>query len=143
MNAAEEGVASYTEVVRPAAFHKLVRVAWIIAIVVVIVGSLLPGNSGPIEALDSLNINDKVEHTIAYMVLAFLPAIHERRGFVVAAALGAAALGVVLEFGQLLSGWRDFEVGDMLADALGVCIGLAIGVPLRRLEGLRAVIASE
>src|SRR6516225_7188640 len=63
--------------------------------------------------------------------LAFLPAIHEQRRFIIAAAIGAVLLGIGLEFGQLLTGWRDFEVGDMIADAVGVCSGVAAGIPIR------------
>ena len=94
---------------------RILRVIWFIAIVAVIIGSLLPGNSGPMRLLDRLHIPDKVEHFLAYAVLTFLPTIHERRGFIIAAAIGAVALGVGLEFAQLYSGWRDFEVGDMMA----------------------------
>ena len=90
-------------------------------------------------ALDQLQINDKVLHFAGYMVLAFLPAMHERRPLVVAAAVGAAALGVALEFGQLASGWRSFEIGDMIADAMGVGIGMAVGIPIGNLEIVRAV----
>jgi VanZ family protein len=91
------------------------------------------------RALDRLQINDKVLHFSAYMVLAFVPAIHERRPFV--AAIGAVALGIALEFAQLVSGWRDFEIGDMIADAMGAFIGVAIGVPMRRVEIVRAALA--
>jgi VanZ family protein len=91
------------------------------------------------RALDQLQINDKVLHFAAYMVLAFLPAIHERRPLVVAAGVGAAALGVALEFGQLASGWRSFEIGDMIADAVGVCMGVAVGIPIGRIEISRSV----
>jgi VanZ family protein len=93
----------------------------------VIVGSVLPSDSGAMKALDKLEISDKIEHVGAYFVLAFLPAIHERRRFVIAAAIGAVALGIALEYVQLYSGWRDFEVADMVADAAGVCLGAAIG----------------
>ena len=92
------------------------------------------------QALDRLHINDKLEHACAYAILAFLPAIHERKAFVTAAAVGAVALGIALEYGQLLSGWRDFEIGDMIADGIGVCVGLAVGVQMRSTEMLRAAL---
>ena len=41
------------------------------------------------------------------------------------------ALGIALEFAQLHVG-RDFEIGDMVADAVGVSVGLAAGIPLRK-----------
>ena len=115
------------------------RTIWLIAILIVVVGSLLPGDSLPIRALGRLHINDKIEHLTAYAFLAFLPTIHERWRFVIAAAMGAVVLGVALEFGQLYSGWRNFELGDMVADAVGVCFGLAIGVPIRSTEILSHV----
>ncbi len=45
------------------------------------------------------------------------------------AALGFAALGVVLEFLQEATGYRTFDVWDMVADAAGVLCGLALAPP--------------
>jgi VanZ family protein len=107
------------------------RALWIAAVLVVIVGSLLPAASAPMRALGWLGINDKVEHFLAYLTLALLPALHERSKFLVGAAVGAVVLGIALEYGQRLSPGRDFEFKDMEADAAGVCIGLAVGLALR------------
>lgn len=93
----------------------------------VIVGTLLPGDSAPIKALGLLDISDKVEHFGAYVVLGFLPALHERRRVVGLLAAALVALGILLEFGQLLSPGRDFEIGDMVADAAGVLAGVGLG----------------
>ena len=112
---------------------------WLLAILVVVVGSLLPSDSGPIKALDALPISDKIDHFAAYAALALLPALHEKRRFLIAAAIGAVALGVALEYAQLYSGVRDFEVGDMIADAVGAGFGLLVGVLLRSTAILRAV----
>lgn len=114
-----------------ARIHNLLRLAWSVAVLVVIVGSLIPGDSLPIRELALLDISDKVQHFAAYAVLAFLPALHERRKAVTILAVAAVALGVLLEFGQLFSVSRDFEIGDMVADAAGVCVGLALGCGLR------------
>ena len=107
------------------------RVLWLLSIVTVVIGSLLPADSEPIQALTRLNISDKIEHLAAYFVIAFLPAIHERRLFVCVWVLGAAALGVGLEYGQLYSPGRAFEVADITADILGVIIGVLVGLRLR------------
>jgi hypothetical protein len=72
-----------------------------------------------------------------------LPAVHERRKFVIAAGIGAVVFGIALEFGQLLSGWRDFEVGDMVADGLGVCVGLTAGSLIRLNGRVRALFSPE
>jgi VanZ family protein len=50
-------------------------------------------------------------------------------GLVCAAA--AVPLGVALEFAQRLVPGRSFEVGDMVANTLGVCAGLALAALLR------------
>jgi VanZ family protein len=103
---------------------------WLLATLVVITGSLLPEESLPVRTLERLPISDKLEHAALYALLAVLPAIHERRGLVIAAAAGAIALGVGLEFAQPQTG-RDFEIADMIADAAGVLAGLAAGVAIR------------
>jgi VanZ family protein len=120
---------------------RLIRVVWLGVILVVIIGSLLPGTSAPMRLLDSLHVPDKVEHFLAYVVLAFLPTIHERRGFIIAAAIGAVALGVGPEYAQLYSGWRDFEVGNMVADTAGVLTGAAAGLPMRSIEVVRPLLS--
>jgi len=107
------------------------RILWFAAVVAVVVGSLLPGSSLPIQALGELHISDKILHFAAYAVLAFLPALHERRPALGAALLGALALGVLLEFAQRLSPGRNFELADMLADACGLLCGLILALPLR------------
>ncbi len=106
------------------------RLTWIAGIVVVIVGSLLPEDSLPIQELARLDLSDKIEHFVAYAVLGFLPAIHERRKTVFLVALAVVALGVGLEFLQEPVG-RDFETGDMLADVAGIGVGLGCGWALR------------
>jgi VanZ family protein len=111
--------------------RKVLRVAWLLALVAVIVGSLLPPDSAPIRTLDLLPFSDKFDHMGMYALLAFLPALHEETKVVWWMALGAVALGIALEFAQLHVG-RDFEIGDMVADAVGVSVGLAAGIPLRK-----------
>lgn len=113
------------------------RAVWAALVVVVVIGSLLPGASAPMEALSALHINDKVEHIVAYLSLAFLPALHERRRRLGYIAVGLVALGVLLEFGQLFSPGRSFEIGDMVADAAGVIAGTSIGLWARPLAARR------
>jgi len=55
--------------------RRRLRIVWLIAVLVVIVGSLLPGASFPMRALGSLGIGDKLLHATAYAILAFLPAL--------------------------------------------------------------------
>jgi len=111
--------------------RQLLRALWLAALLAVIVGSLLSSKAAPIQMLERLPLSDKVEHVAMYALLAFLPAIHERRSVAINVAWGAIALGVALEFAQFLTGWRDFEIGDMIANAVGVCVGLASGAAVR------------
>ena len=120
----------------------LLRVVWSLAILAVVIGSLLPAHSLPMRMLDRLEISDKIEHFGAYALLAFLPAIHERLQRVLAAALCIAALGVGLEFGQRYAPGRSFEVADMIADGLGICFGLAVGIPLRTSSVVRFLLCT-
>ena len=133
-------MSAYLPIVVSERRKRLLRVLWFLAILAVVVGSLLPGDSSAIRMLDQLKISDKLQHFGAYAVLALLPAVHERRRFVIAAALFAVALGIGLEFGQLDSPGRDFEIGDMIADATGVCAGLLVGIPLRASSLMRALL---
>ena len=110
---------------------RTLRILWSVCLVVVIIGSLLPADSAAMRTLDKLDINDKVQHILAYAALGFLPAIHERRRTLAVLLVLAAALGVLLEYGQLYSPGRSFDVYDMLADAIGIVIGAAIGLSLR------------
>jgi hypothetical protein len=99
--------------------RRWLRILWFAALAAVIIGSLLPGSSAPIRALDALEISDKVLHFVAYATLAFLPALHERKPSLAPILAGVVALGVILEFAQMLSTGRNFEIGVMVAVAAG------------------------
>lgn len=116
---------------RAESLKRALRISWVVAIVVVIAGSLLPGDSAPMRALSTLAISDKFEHTVAYAFLAWLPSIHERKTFMAGAVIGAVALGIALEYAQLYSGWRDFEIADMVTDAAGTGCGVLAAIPFR------------
>jgi len=73
---------------------------------------------------------DKLEHTAAYcMLMLWFAQLATTRGqrFAIAAAL--VGLGVALEYCQLAIGYRDFSYADMVADALGVGVGLLLAPP--------------
>lgn len=104
-------------------------------IALIIFLSLMP--SPP--ALDT-DHGDKLGHLLAYGTLMFwFCQIHATRRSRIAHAVAFAALGVALEFAQGSTGYREFEVLDMLANAAGVALGWAAasltgGETLRRLE---------
>ena len=73
---------------------------------------------------------DKLEHALAYAVLmAWFACLYAARPVRLGYALGFIALGIVLEFLQRETGYRNFELLDMAADAVGVALGWALAPP--------------
>jgi VanZ family protein len=104
------------------------KLAFVGATLMVAVLSLLPGNDLP-----AVGISDKFEHIIAYAVLALLGGL-AIPGATVLLAVGLSALGVAMEICQMVVPGRSAEIGDAVADAIGVCLSL---VPLAVLRLVR------
>ena len=119
----------------------LALLLWIAAIVVVVTGELIPGDSAPMRLLDATHISDKVMHFGAYALLAFIPVVGFRLSKGIVCALVMIALGVALEFVQQMVG-RDLEIGDMLANAAGVAIGIVLALLARRLRERRGAVST-
>jgi len=100
--------------------HRIWAGAGWLLIALVVTFSLIPH---PPEPLSFDNV-DKLEHLLAYAVLSlWLNQLYSSalsRALVVVALIG---LGVGLEFVQGWSGYRMFDVLDMLANGVGVLIG--------------------
>ena len=99
-------------------------VGWLLILLVIVV-SLVPV---PVEV--PVEGGDKFGHMAAYAALMLWFAnVYElpvRRGVL---AVGFVALGIALEFAQGWTGYRTFELADMVADALGVAVGWALAPP--------------
>ena len=82
---------------------------------------------------------DKLEHLGSYgLVMFWFCQLYAERRVRLGYALGFVALGVALEFVQGCTGYRDFEVADMFADAAGVVLGWGTAVFFpRALPGAR------
>jgi len=106
---------------------------WLLAVAGVVTGELLPGDSAPMHWIGALGVSDKVLHSAAYTLLAFIPVA----GFRLRAGLISAGvtvlLGVALEFAQTLVPGRSYDVADMVANALGVGAGIGLGLLGRQL----------
>jgi VanZ family protein len=105
---------------------------WAVLICCVVIGSLLPAASPVMVAIGRLHIWDKLQHFGAYLALSFLPVIgfrDKRRGIV--AGLSMFVLGTLLEGGQHFSPGRAVELGDVLANGVGVSCGALLGLPIR------------
>ena len=112
----------------------LILVLWAVLICCVVVGSLLPAASPVMVEIGSFHINDKVLHFSAYLVLSLLPVIgfrDRRRGLM--AGLSMFLLGILMEAGQHFSPGRAVELGDVVANGVGVSCGTLLGLPIRTL----------
>jgi len=77
--------------------------------------------------------SDKVGHFLAYGgVMFWFAQLYAARGTRLAYAAGFVAMGVALEFIQGWTGYRSFEVYDMLADGIGVALGWVAALILPR-----------
>jgi hypothetical protein len=91
-------------------------------VLIIIFGCLVPAGSVP-----QLDLNDKLEHMIAYGGLALcygglMPPRHYPY-----LGLALLALGGGIEIAQGLMGWgRDADWRDFYADALGTALGLSL-----------------
>jgi VanZ family protein len=75
--------------------------------------------------------SDKVGHLLSYGVLmAWFALLYPARK--PALAIAFIALGIALEFAQGATGYRTYEVADMAANSLGVLLGWAGAVLVRR-----------
>ncbi len=79
------------------------------------------------QPMISFNHLDKIQHSIAYLVLSFFWFVtfkeKNKMIWVFAACIG---LGVLLEILQAQTGYRVYEYGDMLANTFGVLLGYCI-----------------
>ena len=114
--------------------RSVLLVLWAVLICCVVIGSLLPAANPLMVAIGHLHIWDKLQHFGAYLALSFLPVVgfrDRRRGLM--AGLSMFLLGVLMEAGQHFSPGRAVELGDVVANGVGVGCGTLLGLPIRSL----------
>lgn len=104
---------------------------WVLALVVVAVGSLLPPSALP----EAPRVSDKLVHVLMYFVLmAAAVQLFASWRWLLVVAIALAGYGLLLELAQgTLTTTRTFEWADALANTLGVLLGLVLAAtPLAR-----------
>ena len=98
-------------------------------VVAIVVLSLIPLD------IDLSEGKDKWGHILMYCGPMFwFGLLYSAMGRQLQVALAFVALGIVLEFLQRETGYRSFEVADMVADGVGVLLGWGlVRTPLRRI----------
>ena len=106
-------------------FHKLwLALGWLLVLAVVYLSLTPHPPEIPVEQ------GDKLSHVMAYAAqMLWFAQIYPARRARTAWALAFVALGVGLEFAQLFTDYRTFDVADMTADALGVAAGWIAAPP--------------
>lgn len=114
------------------AIQKLARWVFAIATIAIVFVSLIPA-----EELPSTGLWDKLEHGLAYAIVATLGALGWAGRPRAWAVLGAAlvALGIVLEVLQTLVPGRTTDLGDATANLIGTLVGLGAVASLGRIAG--------
>ncbi len=85
--------------------------------------------------LPDVGVGDKLSHVVTYFVLAgYFSVLARRRRSLLWLALGLVVYGALIEVVQGLSGYRQAEWGDLLANGAGTLAGLLLHfTPLGRL----------
>lgn len=95
---------------------------WILAVVIVWIGCL--------ASLDGVTVpgSDKWQHVTAYFLLAFSGVqLWQGRPALIRLVLGLLLMGAAIEVAQgSFTAGRQADPGDMLANALGVALGMAL-----------------
>lgn len=114
---------------KPFHYPKLWMGLWVLAIAIVVAGSLLPGKDLP-----AVPLNDKTEHFIAYALLSgsAVQLFARRLSWAMVSVL-LVLMGIQMEFLQAKMGLgRMLDWNDALANTMGVLMGLATALtPLR------------
>lgn len=102
-------------------FRRLVMAVWLVSVAGAIALSLKPGLELPLGFWNA----DKVLHLLSYAWLGALPLFAFVRGdYARAAAYCMIPMGGLLEWGQSFVPGRAASMGDAVANALGVFIGI-------------------
>src|SRR5262245_60259939 len=96
-------------------------------VLVVVGASLMPAKA--VEVVFG-SLNDKLEHVVAYLGLMAWFGGMFRRMRQLWVGIGLFALGGVLELLQGLTPTRTPDITDLMADSIGVLIGLALSMTL-------------
>lgn len=99
--------------------HSMLSLIFVIGVLGLIVASLLPGRFVPVL------MNDKLEHFVAYLILAVIGSAVFRttRGALLLFGF-LCALAVLLEVGQQFSPGRTMDAADAAAGWAGACFAL-------------------
>jgi VanZ family protein len=104
------------------------RIAGILLLVLVLAFALAPDIWPWDRPKGPHLISDKVLHGFTFAFLALWYTGQYGRNLYARLAFGLLGFGALIELCQLMVGYRDAEWGDLLADAVGILIGMTIAL---------------
>jgi len=111
----------------PQRMRNILIVAGLTGVVLVFMESIIGGKPQTIEA-------DKIIHFTGYALVAMVFVLGLRPVFFIPAMALLAIMGVGIEYIQASQG-RSSEVGDMIANSVGISFGMAVGIIIRVIYG--------
>lgn len=116
----------------------LFKVLFIIGVLVVFIGSVMPGKQLP------TNLPwDKALHFTGYFGLAFLARMGSNKKPTWLLITACIAFSLVIEIAQVYIPNRGFEWPDLLANSLGVLAGIMCAIPIKYYLKKRKIMASQ
>ena len=112
----------------PLRFHSRWRLAGVALLLAVLAGALLPAWLMPKVPVRTFLELDKWLHGIVFLFLAVWFTGQYARHAYWALGLGLLAFGALIEICQYFTVTRAAEVDDLYADAIGITLGLMIGL---------------
>jgi VanZ family protein len=100
----------------------IARVCFVIALVGVAWASLEPIDQVP----GPTNLSDKLLHLVAYAALGITAALAQRRLRIILTIVVLTLFGFLIEVLQGRTGYRSFDLHDLLADAVGAAFGVLL-----------------
>lgn len=76
--------------------------------------------------LPSVEVNDKLQHVVAYAILSLLALLSFVNASKIKLALGCVMVGLLLEIGQSFVPRRFMDPWDLLANAIGIVIVIGL-----------------
>jgi len=94
------------------------------------IAAIIAFSLAPLQLDMAVDNGDKFGHLAAYgLVTLWLAHLYTELRPRIGLVVGMVALGIALEYAQRATGYRLFEVADMIADAIGVAIGWLLAPP--------------
>ena len=83
---------------------------------------------GPVIPKLGSDFDDKLYHATAYIIMGFVWGVYllyqSKRNYILLSFLIGALFGIIIELQLTLTSYRSFDFFDIIANILGLCLGL-------------------